>query len=163
MCKSKGGRTKHTRSKHSSVDTGQVNKQTSVKIPSYITPEKALVAIQEIAKTLKDEKFYPKKEIALVSSLLPSACFVKDMNGLLHKFCRKNDRDKFMKEFFGKMYGSWREYFHPCSDQKAVFLMVVNLPERLIALAVDTCSDVDSELTVRSQFVFHLVYLNLKL
>ena len=85
------------------------------------------------------------------------------MNGLLHKFCCKNDRDKFMKEFFGKMYGLWREYFHPCSDQKAVFLMVVNLAERLIALTVDTCSDVDSELTVHSQFVFYLVYLNLKL
>ncbi len=39
-----------------------------------------------------------------------------------------------MKDYFGTMYHSWKEYFHPLSDQKVVFLMLVNLPERLITL-----------------------------
>ena len=59
------------------------------------------------------------------------------MNALLHKFHRKKDRDKLMQEYYGKIYASWTEYFHPCKDQKVVFLMLMSLPERLIILTQD--------------------------
>ena len=64
--------------------------------------------------------------------LKPTQSFLQDVNALLHKCHRKKDRDMFMKEFFGKMYGLWKDYFHSCNDHKVVFLMLINLPERLL-------------------------------
>ena len=104
--------------------------------------------IREIGKSLTDEKIYPAKQVAAVFKLHPSKSFIQDVNALLHKFHRKKDRDKLMQEYYGKMYASWKEYFHPCKDQKVVFLMLINLPERLIILTQDG-SQVTSEDGVR--------------
>lgn len=136
LCKSKGGLTRHTRSKHlndeSSKTGASSKKEQNTGIPTYVTEESILSLIREIAKNLTDEKIYPAKQVADVFTLQPSKSFLKDLNTMLHKFHRKNDRDKFMKEFYGKMYGSWKEYFHPFTDHKVVFLMLVNMPERLL-------------------------------
>jgi hypothetical protein len=67
-------------------------------------------------------------EVTQVFKLKPNKSFVEDVNVLLHKFRRENDRDIFMKEFFGKIYGSWKEYFHPCKENEVVFSMLVNMP-----------------------------------
>ena len=104
--------------------------------------------IHEIGKSLTDEKIYPAEQVAAVFTLHPSKSFIQDVNALLHKFHRKKDSDKLMQEYYGKMYASWKEYFHPCKDQKVVFLMLVNLPERLIILTQDG-SQVTSEDGVR--------------
>ena len=53
-----------------------------------------------------------------------------------------------MKDLHSKMYGSWKEYFKPCDDHKAVLMMLVHLSERLIALVQDQNSQVLSEETV---------------
>ncbi len=97
-------------------------------IPCYITEEKALTMIKEIGKCIADEKFYPDEKVAQVAKLRPSKSFLDDINTLLHRFHCKNDRDRLMKDFFSKMYGSWKEYFKPCDDHKAVFMMLVYLP-----------------------------------
>jgi hypothetical protein len=44
----------------------------------------------------------------------------------------------------GKCLASWKESFHPCNDQKVVFLMLKKLPEQLIILTQDG-SQVTSE------------------
>ena len=90
-----------------------------------MSEDSVLTLIREIGKYLTDEKIYPSKHVADVFTLKPSQSFLEYVNGLLHKFYRKRDRDKFWKEFFGKMYGSWKEYFHPYNDHKVVFLMLV--------------------------------------
>ena len=89
-------------------------------IPCYITEEKALTMIKEIGKWRRN--FIQTKK-----------SFLDDINTLLHRFHCKNDRDRLLKDFFSKMYGSWKEYFKLCNDHKAVFMMPVYLPERLIA------------------------------
>ena len=147
MCKSKGGLTRHIRSKHSStsaVPSFGKDKQ----IPCHMTEEKAVTIIKEIGKCLADAKMYPVEKVAQVSNLKPNESFLVDINTLSHRFHRKNDRDRFMKDFFSKMYGSWKEYFNPCDDHKAVFMMLVYLPERLIALVQDHGSEMHSEQTV---------------
>ena len=113
------------------------------KIPTYVTEESVLALIREIGKKLTDEKIYSSKQVADVFTLKPSQLFLQDVNDLLHKFQRRKDREKFMKEFYGKMYGSWKEYFNPWNDNKVVFLMLVNLPERLLT----TLKNEDSEAT----------------
>lgn len=106
-------------------------------MPKYVTEEKLLSIIREIGKSLVDENIYQKKQVDEVFNLKPNGSFLEAVNALLHKFKRKKDRDIFIKEYYGKMYGSWKEYFHPLSDHKVVFLMLVNLPERLICLIQD--------------------------
>jgi hypothetical protein len=101
--------------------------------------------IKEIGKCIADEKFYPDEKVAQVAKLRPSKSFLDDIDTLFHRFHCKNDRDRLMKDFFSKMYGSWKEYFKPCDDHKAVFMMLVYLPERLIALVQDQDSQVHSE------------------
>ena len=158
MCKSKGGRTKHIRSKHdveaSKVEGINVGAKTKP-IPSYVTEEKVLSLIREIAESLKDEKIYPAKQVDAVLTLRPNKAFVQDINALLHKFHCKKDRDKFMQEYYGKMYALWKEYFQPCKDHKVAFLMLINLPERSIILNKDgsEVSQVTSEDGVRQQFI----------
>ena len=120
-----------------SETTSSKAKHESKQIPTYVSEESALTLIREIGKYLTDEKIYPAKQVADVFTLKPSESFIKCVNALLHKFHRKKDRDKFMKAFFGNMYGSWKEYFHPCNDHKVVFLMLVNLPERLLTTLKD--------------------------
>lgn len=158
MCKSKGGRTKHIRSKHveaSNVEGINVGAKTKP-IPSHVTEEKVLSLIREIAKSLKDEKIYPGKQVDAVFTLRPSEAFVQDINALLHKFHCKKDRDKFMQEYYGKMYALWREYFQPCEDHKVAFLILINLPERLMILNKDgsEVSRVTSEDGVWQQFIY---------
>ena len=156
MCKSKGGRTKHIRSKHdveaSKVEGINVGAKTKP-IPSYVTEEKVLSLIREIAESLKDEKIYPAKQVDAVLTLRPNKVFAQDINVLLHKFHCKKDRDKFMQD--RKMYALWKEYFQPCKDHKVAFLMLINLPERLIILNKDgsEVSQVTSEDGVRQQFI----------
>ena len=154
MCKSKGGLTKHFRSKHLAVNTSsntdKATKKAKTQIPCYVTEEKILSIAREIRKFLTDEKIYPKKLVAEVFNMQPSKSFVDDINALLDKFHGKNDRYRFMKEHYGKMYGSWKEYFHPFSNQKVVFMMLVNLSERLITRLQD--SQVTNEDTVSKNY-----------
>ena len=141
MCKSKKGHTKHIRSKHdveaSKVEGINVGAKTKP-IPSYVTEEKILSLIREIAESLKDEKIYPAKQVDAVLTLRPNKAFVQDINALLHKFHCKKDRDKFMQEYYGKMYALWKEFFQPCKDHKVAFLMLLNLPERLSKILLST-------------------------
>ena len=97
-----------------------------------------LTMIKEIEKFLADEKMYPEEKLTQVSNLRPNKSFLADINAQLHRFYCKNHRDRFMKDFFSTMYyGSWKEYFKPCDDHVVVFMMLVHLPERLIALVQD--------------------------
>ena len=140
MCKSKGGRIKHIRSKHdveaSKVEGINVGAKTKP-IPSYVTEEKVLSLIREIAESLKDEKIYPAKQVDAVLMLHPNKAFVQDINALLHKFHCNKDCNKFMQEYYGKMCALWKVYFQPCKDHKVAFLMLINVPERLIILNKD--------------------------
>ena len=82
-------------------------------------------------------KIYPSKQVADVFTLKPSKPFLKYVSALFHKFRLKKDRDRFMKEFFGNMCCSWKEYFYPSNDHKVVFLMLVNLLERLLMIILN--------------------------
>ena len=115
MCKSKGGLTKHFRSKHLAVNTGsntdKATKKAKKQIPCYVTEEKILSIIREIGKFLTDGKIYPKKLVAEVFNMQPRKSFVDDINALLDKFHRKNDRDRFRKEFTGKCMAHGKNIF----------------------------------------------------
>ena len=120
----------------------------SNQIPTYVTEESVYALIREIGKKLTDEKIYSSKQVADVFTMKPSKSFLEDVNALLHRFRRRQDRDKFMKEFYAKMYGNWKEYFNPCNDHKVVFLMVVDLTERLLTAVKNVDSQASCDMKV---------------
>ena len=73
------------------------------------------------------KNFYKEEHTAEIIKLKPSDSFVTFI-----KFKRKRNQDKLLKEFYGGTNSNWKEYFHPCKEKKVVFLMLIDLPERLI-------------------------------
>ena len=130
MCKSKGGLTKHQRSKHAA----ELGECSSSSVDVIVTKEKMASLIRDIGRYLVDEKLYRKEHSAEVFKLEPSDSFVSFINQLLLKYKRKKNQDKLLKEFYGNTNSNWKEYFHPYEEKKFVFLMLIHLPERLIGL-----------------------------
>ncbi|CAB4036894.1 Hypothetical predicted protein, partial [Paramuricea clavata] len=94
--------------------------------------------IGDIGKHLTDEKLYKKEDIAEVLNLQPTDSFVKFLNSILSKFKNRKNHNKLLQQFYGKTNAYWEEYFHPCKAQKIVFLMLIHLPERLVAFLEDS-------------------------
>ena len=79
------------------------------------------------SRYLSDENIYKKEQITEVFNLQPSDSFLAAVNKLLSKFKLKKNQDKLLQEFNGFSNADWKEYFHPCSDPKVVFLMLIHL------------------------------------
>ena len=95
--------------------------------------KKVEALISDIGQHLTDEKLYKKERIAEVLKLKPSESFVKFLNNILSKFKRQKNHNKLLEQFYGKTTAHWEEYFNPCKDQQIVFLMLIYLPEHLVA------------------------------
>ena len=57
--------------------------------------------------------------------------FVTFLNDNFGKF-RKKNKDKLFRGFYCGINKHWQEHFHPYSDKKIIFLMLIHLPERLL-------------------------------
>ena len=130
VCKSKGGLTKHQRSKHAE-QLGE-SSSSSMLAENVVSVENIRTIIRDIGRHLVDEKLYKEERTAEIFKLHPSDSFVSFVNQMLLKFKRRRNQDQFLKEFYGNSYANWKEYFHPCEEQKIVFLMLIHLPQRLI-------------------------------
>ena len=130
VCKSKGGLTKHQRSKHVE-QLGECSSSSKLDT-NLISMERVCSIIRDIGRHLVDEKLYKEERTAEIFKLHPSESFVSFVNQSLLKFKRRRNQDKFLREFYGNSYANWTEYFHPYGEQKIVFLMLIHLPQRLI-------------------------------
>ena len=102
-----------------------------------VSGEKIEELIGDIGQHLKNERLYKEEHIAEVLKLQPSDSFVKFLNTILSKFKRRKNHNKLLEQFYGNTNAYWEEYFNPCKDQKIVFLMLIHLPERLVAFLED--------------------------
>ena len=83
ICKSKGGRTKHRRSKHvDEMEDGSCLSDISVSIAF----EDIQSVIRDIGRYLSDENIYKKEQITEVFNQQPSDSFLAAMNKPLSKF-----------------------------------------------------------------------------
>lgn len=142
MCKSKGGLTRHKRSKHV-AELGESSSSANSGV--YTTLDKTKSIIRDIGRYLTDEKLYKSEQVAEVFKLEPSQSFVAFLNEILLKLKRKKSKDKFLKEFYGNTNAHWKEYFHPYPNKKIVFLMLIHLPERLLKCIEEDKGPSDSE------------------
>ena len=152
VCKSKGGLTRHKRSKHADVN-GESSAAASPN-STIIDSDKVRALISKIGQYLNDEKIYKECDIEALKKLEPSESFVKFVNGVLSKFKRRKNHNKLLKEFYGKTNANWEEYF-PSKNRKIVFLMLIHLPERLVNFVEESLTE---NVEVKFYICFNLTF-----
>ncbi|CAB4024403.1 hypothetical protein AWC38_SpisGene12476, partial [Paramuricea clavata] len=128
VCKSKGGLTRHRRSKHPDKEELTV---ATINIPP-INMEIIAKIISETVEKLREENIYPKEILDIISKLKPSESFLKFITKVFRLFCRKLNQDRMLALFYGEIIKDWRVYFPPCDNQKAINILLIHLPQKLV-------------------------------
>jgi hypothetical protein len=150
ICKSKGGLTRHTNSKHrEQVDVPDSDEFTDGNGLSF----KNLAGIVEAIKTnLIDEDLYgPTTNTAIKSASCNKALFDAVLP-LYNKFCRKKNQDKLLEEFYGLTLDS-SKYLN-CPDSNAANIIMIEIPDRLVGFykIQARSGDKSTETTTASDF-----------
>ncbi len=132
ICKSKGGLTRHRRSKHEEQEATASSKSTKPKKKTITMPEIQKLC-KEIGERIREEKLYPENIIKIVEGLKPSEAFVKFVREAFSKFARKCNQDVFLAKFYGEIYKNWKAFFPACEKQIAVNVLLIHFPQKLIS------------------------------
>ena len=106
ICKSKGGLTKHTNSKH-----GDPHKVSS-----------PLNTIPLCFDTIE----------SIVKNISATEALLKDVLPLYTKFCRNRNQDKLLESFYGLMLNS--STLLNCKDSRVANLVMIHIPDHLVGL-----------------------------
>ena len=127
ICKSKGGLTKHTNSKHGDPD--------KVSSPLNTTPL-CFDTIESIVDTIKSniiaEKLYGDEIDSVVKNISATEALLKDVLPLYTKFCRNRNQDKLLESFYGLMLNS--STLLNCKDSRVANLVMIHIPDHLVGL-----------------------------
>ena len=125
VCKSKGGLTRHTNSKHSEF----LNKETpGVDLFCYDTISSI---VQSIKSQIMREKLYGVEINKSVKSASCTEAFYKALLPLYSTFCHKKNQDQLVESLFALIPQS-SEMLN-CSDYKAANLIMIHIPDHLVA------------------------------
>ena len=127
VCKSKGGLTKHTNSKHREALT---NLPTEVTEEQHLSLENLAGIVEAIKKSLIAEDLYgPEINTAITNASCNEALF-EAVLPLYNKFCRKKNQDKLLEEFYG-LTPNASKYLN-CPDLNAANIIMIEIPDRLV-------------------------------
>ena len=134
VCKSKGGLTRHTNSKHSEGPSGR----------SYATLCEDDVA--KIIKAIKDkiieEKLYGAEIISGLDGVVSTEAFFSALLPIYQTFCRKTNQDKLLESFYGLIPRSCE--LLSCQDYRIANLVMIHVPEHLIKFSQSNQTMVES-------------------
>ena len=89
--------------------------------------------LRETVEKLREEGIYPEEILDTISSLKPSESFLKFISNAFGLFCRKRNQDAMLSMFYGEIIKEWRVCFPPCNNQIAINVLLIHLPQKLIA------------------------------
>ena len=89
--------------------------------------------LRETVEKLREEDIYPEEILGTISNLKPSEPFLKFISKAFGLFCRKRNQDAMLAMFYGEIIKEWRVYFPPCNNQMAINVLLIHLPQKLIA------------------------------
>ena len=126
VCKSKGGLTKHTNSKHSDVVSAG-----SDETSRPLDEETVASIVQAIKTKLIEENLYGTDINTILSrDSVSSEALFKALLPLYETFCRKNDQDKLLQSFYGLIPQSCK--LLNCKDFKIANLIMIHIPDHLV-------------------------------
>ena len=149
VCKSKGGLTRHSRSKHPDKQPANIPVPVDMQILEKI--------LSEIVKKLLEEKIYPKAILDTLTNLKPSENFLKFVTKVFTLFCRKRNQDTMLAMFYGEIVKDWKLYFPPCDNQIAINVLLIHLPQKLVSYH-KTASNTQQNEEVRRQNVYCILH-----
>ena len=89
--------------------------------------------VTEISSKLQEEKMFPDEMMKVLLTIRPSKQFVDFVNKLYVRFSNKNDQDKLLAMFYKEIVKEWKAFFPSCTNQKAVNLLLIHFPQKLVA------------------------------
>jgi hypothetical protein len=126
ICKSKGGLTRHTNSKHGDGGEDVIN-------APVLCPESVSVLVETIKAKIIKENFYGDTINASVKAISSTLALCNALSPLYKTYCHKKDQDKFLESFYGLMLKSTELLV--CQDSRVANLIMIHLPEHLIAFS----------------------------
>ena len=126
VCKSKGGLTKHTNSKHrkAAVDFEDCEK-------SRLTFESLAGIVEAIKTSLCTDDLYGTELIAGVKIASYSKALFDAVLPLCEKFCCKKNQDRLLEEFYGLILDA--STYLNCPNSHAANVIMIEIPDRLAA------------------------------
>lgn len=113
----------------------------------------------EILKKLRDEKFYPEEILAAITNVKPSKEFLSFIQTIFSEFCRKRNQDVLLANFYKEIYLKCKTFFPSCSNQKAINLLLIHFPQKLVGYYKDAASSGTSEMIQVTNILLHIKVL----
>ena len=124
ICKSKGGLTKHTNSKHGDPDVSSSRNTTPLCFDTIKT------IVDTIKTNVVTEKLYGDEIDSVVKSISATEELFKEVLPLYTKFCRNRNQDKLLESFYGLMLNS--STLLNCKDSRVANLIMIHIPDHLV-------------------------------
>lgn len=103
--------------------------------------------LHETVEKLRAESIYPEEILDTISKLKPSKSFLNFISKVFGLFCRKRNQDAMLAMFYGEIVKGWRVYFPPCNNQKAINVLLIHLPQKLIAYHKNASNEQQNEVS----------------
>lgn len=122
ICKSKGGLTKHTNSRHRS--------ETDQACETHLCKDTVSSIVESIKTNLIEENLYGAEINASLTTVSSSEALFAALLPLYETFCRKTNQDKLLESFYGLIPRSCE--LLNCQDFRAANLIMIHLPDHLV-------------------------------
>ena len=121
MCKSKGGLTRHTKSKHSGQAAETHAELCQATVASFV---------ESIKVKIREDNLYGSDIDGGLDSVSSTVALYDALLPLYETFCRKKNQDKLLESFYGLIPQSCE--LLNCNNYKVANLIMIHLPEHLI-------------------------------
>jgi hypothetical protein len=139
--------TRHRRSKHPEGEevTSKATKKAFIPAVDSALLERFFT---EIVEKLRDEKLCPEAILTAITNVKPSEEFLAFIKTIFGKFCRKQNQDVLLANFCKEIYMKWKTFLPSCSNQKAINLLLIHLPQKLVGYYKDAASSGIEEVSI---------------
>ena len=121
ICKSKGGLTKHTNSKHADPDVTHKNNLDKDTVDGFVEAIKARII---------DEGLYDNKTTTALKAVKTTEALFTALLPIYETFCKKKNQDKLLETFYGLIPRSGE--LLKCDDYRIANLILIQLPDFLV-------------------------------
>ena len=125
ICKSKGGLTKHTNSKHGGTST-----PASVANVKPLCKETLISFVSAITRNVIDEHLYGDEIEAAIKKASVTQGLLDKVVPLYNKFCKNRNQDKLLESFYGLMPESAK--LLNCKDSRVANIVMIHIPDHLV-------------------------------
>ena len=131
ICKSKGGLTKHTNSKHRGVVDTPSSTTKSAEQETHLSEENLASIVEEIKTKLLKEDLFGSDINSALKKISSSKALFDAVLPIYNKFCRKKNQDKMLEDFYG-LLPIKPSTFLDCTDGNVANLVMIEIPDRLV-------------------------------